>query len=1270
MNRQHHTSRRPGLMPRQWWAAPVAFLATLLALPVNAGITIPNDPLTTGVRVAPNVLFILDDSGSMASEGMPDAVPALVDSGTPGTVSCNRTSPSAGNNNAACYAHTRNTLSYNPATTYTAWTKADGTLMTGGTSYDAAYGSFNLAGGSTINLGSNVSCDNYNQNNGNGSGSSAGTPFADEPTSGGDEVCGGVQTFLLPRTDVTSPDLSRNASYWRYQILKNGSDIKRGTYGAISSSGVTTVQVDGANTDTGTLNNGTAVDNSLVSVAADQGLQITINNTTSGSGTRNINYWVYDASGYRVCSGTVSRNSSATCVTRTVAGIYKVTVQRASNDSMAYSLSAARYTTNSCDGLRSGSGWINCTSTLPSSRTLDNELINYATWFSYYRTRMKAAKAGTSLAFAGMDSRIRAGFRTIWGRTASRFDIPVTDGNDGRFVNNPAGDGLPATTSRSQWYDKLFGVIGHNGTPLKGALQSAGDYFTTTGTVVSNKDTGPYGPETGVNQYTCRQNFAILTTDGYWNSSVGFNDGNVANEDGSNGVDIGNPTPPGTPYRYSAAAPYNDSSSDTLADVAMYYWKNDLRTEAFMGNTTSPAGNNVPTSDDNPAFWQHMVTFGISIGLSGTVDQTSVAAVRANGGATYNSGANSGWPTPVADTATAIDDLLHAAVNGHGTFIAATDPIAYADGLKAALSAISKRTSSFSNVAANSASLRSGAMVFNASYVSGSWSGDMKGYAITSTGVSPTPTWSANFPAWSSRKIYTNGGLFPQGTQTASLARTGVGAADYEVTGDENVNYIKGKQTLEGSDLGDLRERTSLLGDIVGSSPEFVEYTNTLYVGANDGMLHAFNAANGAELFAYVPGILNMSNLRDISRGDYATQHKFFVDGPVVASSRTLTPGKNILVGALGKGGRGIFALDVSDVSSLASPGNTTSPALWEKTSASVGYGNLGLVLGKPVMGKVSGTPAVVIGNGPNSPNDRAVLIVANLTTGDIIKEIDTGQGGADAPNGLFAPTGILGPDGNLEYVYAGDMLGNLWKFNLTTTDPTKEKTLLFSAKANGGAGAVQPITGGIGVATDPKTRKRWVFFGTGRFLTTSDAADKTANAQGMYGIIDGGEQVAYADLQARSLTGTGTTRTADTKAALTSGKKGWYIPLPGEGERIVQDTQVVSNVLVTASMLPSGTGCDSSGTGYVNAVDAFTGTSTGQSFFDTNGDGVVNASDTVAGSMNYGVGMPTAPMIFPGRLVVGGTGGSSGGGAGAPGGGPNQRSTWSRVSWRETRQD
>lgn len=1271
---------------RQWWVAPAAFVATLLTLPVNAGIVIPDDPLTTAARVAPNVLFILDDSGSMADDNMPNQR-----IGTICTRNANNNCVSGSNITQDTYVG--NTLYYDPAVTYEPWTKADGTRMTGGTSYGAAYGSFNLVGGTTINLADAEDCHTFNNNNG-----ANGVPYADE-ISGGTEVCGGVKVFYVPKdASITDASYLRNAAnYYRYQIALGGADILRGEYGAAvitnnappdeNASGYPQI-VPRTTTNASPANRMEHVYTVTLPPGEWDSMRVTLsggthgtNNPHNNNGGNGADLYVNDDSDIRTnsytCRSTGGSNDESCEIDNPVAGTtWYIGVNRDSSFG-GVSLNVVlrhipQYQSNRCDGSNTpGNTWINCASALPNTkRDLAEELSNYATWFSYHRTRMKAAKAGAGDAFKPMGNNVRVGFRTIWERGAEHDNpIPVNDGNDGRFVDNPDDPGTAvneATNTRSTWYSRMYGAIGYNGTPLHGALDGAGQYFSDTSA------TGPYGPQATASQYTCRQNFAILTTDGYWNNDSNYSgtysitngswSGGVEEQDNAAGTEITGPNehgPNARRYTYSPVSPYASSYAGTLADVAMKYWKTDLRPQANMTN-------NVPTSDADPAFWQHMVTFGISIGLSGASGWNSVGQVLEL--------ANVVWGNPNdMEDADRIDDLLHAAVNGHGAFVSASKPSEFAAGLSAALAAIDKRTSSYSNVATNSASLRTGAMVFNASYVAGTWTGDVKGYAVSKAGgVSATPEWSATIPLWSSRNVYTAGGTFPTEAQRASLERTG-GPVNYPVSGTENANYLKGDQSKEGASVGALRRRTSLLGDIVGSSPEYVEDTDTLYVGANDGMLHAFDASNGRELFAYVPGIIDMSRLRDLSRGDYT--HKFFVDGPVVASSRTLTPDKNILIGTLGRGGRGLYALDVTNARSMS----TTSPFLWEKTSASSDYANLGQVLGKPILARVStGRPAVVLGNGVNSANDRAVLIVADLETGGVIAEIDTGEGDADAPNGLSTPTGILGPDGKtLAYVYAGDMLGNVWKFDLTDSSSANwTKTKLFSAKSNGGAGAAQPITAAVAVATDPRTFKRWLFFGTGRFLTTADAEDKSANAQGMYGLIDEDIEIAYSALEQRGLTGTGTTRAFDTKATLPAGKKGWYVNLPGDGERIVQDVQIESNVLVTASMIPTGDGCEAGGSGYINAVDAFTGTSTGKSYFhiDVNGDGVVDANDTVngnsVGSVNYGVGMPTLPILFPGRIVVGGTGGDGGGGGGAAGGGRKFANTWSRVTWREIRQD
>ncbi len=1230
-------SRHFQQMSRHWLVAPAAFLATMLALPVNAGISIPEDPLTSAARVAPNILFILDDSGSMAWRNMNNQEIDKITGSDGFSSKWDTTGVSSGtgitsettqsSNSSAMYMqnYVTNSLYYNPATTYLPWMGADGNRLTGGTGYTAAYSS-----------------DTFVTHAGAG-------------TNGGSKnLASKTQTFYVPKNPASSniTYLSDVANYWRYQIVSGGGDIQKGNYGKVVSGGNYTAAGFPMSGQNAKKNKSIYYSVSIPSNAS----SFTV--TTSG-GSGDANLYVRKGSNPSTssydCRSDNNKNDEDCTISAPAAATYYILLY-GNKDFDDVTITVSVSTTNSCDGGSVGSyGWVDCVSGLPIlGRDLESEKTNFATWYSYQRTRTKAAKGGAAEAFKPLGSKVRVGFRTIWDR--NNFDIPVGDGNDGRFVNNVADPDVPGnkdTTSRTTWYNRLFAATASNGTPLQSALNSAGKYFS------SSDKAGPYGPESGSEQLSCRQNFSILTTDGYWNSGTV----DVGNADGTSASTVYGPK--GTSFTYSPTAPFKDGNSKTLADIAMKYWVTDLRTENYMGNSSHPETNNVPFSEANPAFWQHMVTFGISIGLKTAMGLTSVDDV----------GANPSWPTPGADSPNNIDDLLHAAVNGHGLFVAATSPTEFTKGLTKALAEIAQRIGSYSNVATNAASLRTGGQVYNASYVSGIWTGAVKSFNLDGPGGSPgSLKWTSTIPSWGSRKIYTyegSGTTFPTPSQIGTLARSG-GPVDYPVTGLENANYLKGKQDLEGSNVGDLRFRASILGDIVGSSPAYVEDTKTLYVGANDGMLHAFDATNGEEQFAYVPGIINFSNLATLSRGDY--NHKFFVDGPVAVSDRKLTPGKNLLVGALGRGGKGLFFLDVS------APGSF-SAAKVTKELADTPNGNMGLVLGRPMLAKVKAgnVAAAVFGNGVNSSNNKAVLIVVNLATGAVIGEIDTGVGDSTTPNGLSAPTGVVGPDGKtLAYVYAGDLLGNVWKFDVRDADPGNwTKTRLFTALRDG-TGAAQPISGAVTVALDPRTFKRWVLFGTGRFLTISDANDKSASAQSMYAFVDSDAVVPYSDLQQRTIINTGVkqdgyfVRTFESKQDLPAGKKGWYVNLPAAGERIVQDAQVVSNIFVTASMMPTGDACEASGSGYINAVDAFTGTSAGKSFFDLDGDG--ETSDTSiggvpVGSVNFGVGMPTLPIFLDGRLIVGGTGGDSGGGD-RPGAGGIVRKVWSRVSWREIKKD
>ncbi|MCC6441744.1 MAG: pre-peptidase C-terminal domain-containing protein, partial [Rhodanobacteraceae bacterium] len=1112
-----------------------------------------------------------------------------------------------------------NSLYYNPNTTYQTWMQANGIRMSGGTAYSSAYSNANYLSGA-IDLG------------------------------------GRTQTFYAPKdpNETSVSALSRINNYYRYRIPAGGTDVVRAEYGKVVLSTLTLAgyPVSGQSA----AKNGWVRDDFTFPAGT---TEFTV--STSG-GTGNADLYVRKSSAPSTSSYNCRSNSASNTETCTFTNPGGSTWHIGAFAKTAFSGLTVTVTykqSNTCDGDSAGSyGWINCTSATPTGRTVAAELSNFATWFSYHRNRIKSAKAGAADAFRPLSNKVRVGFRTIWER--GTFDIPVGDGNDGRFVDNDGVNGNPTTTSRTQWYNALFDAYANNGTPLQNALNKAGQYFSKSGA------DGPYGPESGSDQYSCRQNFAILTTDGYWNTSVVSS----GNQDGTAGSPIKGAK--GATYTYSPSNPYKDSVSNTLADVAMYYWKTDLRTDiSKMGTTASPNGNNVPTTDADPAFWQHMVTFSIALGLKTTKGWSSVSQATAAiaGGDTWPSPDPASCGSSCPDKATRLDDLLHAAVNGHGEFISASSPAEFTAGLTKALASIAKRTSSFSNVATNSTSLNTGAKVFSASYVSGDWTGALKAQAVSKTGVSSTISWEASIPAVGSRNIYTASGTpgqagtagatFPTGAQQGLMARTG-GPVNYEVTALDNAAYLKGSSAKEERNgVGNLRDRPStVLGDIVGSSPAYVKDTDTIYVGANDGMMHAFSAVDGKELFAYVPNLIDIAGLSTLSRGDYS--HRFFVDGPISVTPRSLTPGKNILVGTLGRGGKGLYALDVSSPAAFG-----TGSFKWERKDTSGTH--MGMVLGTPILANVrngSATPAVVIGNGPNSSSDKAVLIVMNLETGAVIREIDTGAGGTGSPNGLFSPLGLYGADGKtLVYVYAGDMLGNVWKFDLRSTSPgswTAKK--IFAAKSG------QAITSGLAFAVDPKTNKRWVFFGTGRFLTTTDADDKTPYAQSMYGVIDDDAGSAYtrANLTSRSITVSGDYRYFQAKSALASTSKGWYVDLPGKGERIVQDALIDGDYAVMASMIPEGDACDASGTGYINAIDAFTGTSGGKSYFDLGKDGTTDdtgAGGNPIGSVNLGVGMPTRPVLLPGIGVGSGSAGTTGEFGKTP-------MSWQRVSWREIRND
>jgi len=399
------------------------------------------------------------------------------------------------------------------------------------------------------------------------------------------------------------------------------------------------------------------------------------------------------------------------------------------------------------------------------------------------------------------------------------------------------------------------------------------------------------------------------------------------------------------------------------------------------------------------------------------------------------------------------------------------------------------------------------------------------------------------------------------------------------------------------------------------------------------------------------------------------------VDGDIAVSSTSQTVGKNYLVSTLGLGGKGLFGLDVSTPSSFAA-----SHVLWEYSGSS--DADLGYMLGQPLIAKMNdGSWAVIVSNGYNSSSGKAVLYIFNLATGALIKKIDTAVG---SDNGLASP-GMIDADGNgtVDFIYAGDLKGNVWKFDVSDATVANWKVAftsqpLFTAKDT--SNIPQPITAPIIVAKndltgDPNIGKRFIFFGTGSYFRSADPGDAQVNS--WYGLIDDNAIINSdkSELVPRSIAEEGVfdgkqVRTFNSASAGDmTGKKGWYMNFTTQsGERIVTASalyKAVKSVLVVSSIIPVVDPCVPGGKGYLNAIAPFSGASLDAGFFDIN-DANGYTDDKLNGKFIGGfdpnIGMPSKPVLIGNRLVVGG----SSGGLASVKVNLGSKTIKGRLSWRE----
>ena len=916
---------------------------------------------------------------------------------------------------------------------------------------------------------------------------------------------------------------------------------------------------------------------------------------------------------------------------------------------------------------------------------------NFANWFSYSRSRHLIAKSAYGRLLANVNG-LRVGLATLHNNGKVNTPLKQVD-------TTPAGE-----AQRKNLLSHLYQIDPNNGTPLQDTLKQAGEYLSGHGsnTLFPGDTNAPLPLDVGG---ACQQNFTLMMTDGFYNGS--YTDGSPtlgnADADGPGAWDGGT---------------YADTVSKTLGDIAMYYYENDIVTTA---------ANNVPVLkgvDEAPH--QHMVTFTVAFGVTGNLkgmpqDYTDHPAW----------GAWPGWPVPstgsTADkftNAQRIDDLRHAAYNGRGEFLEANDPDTLVSSLTQALNSIQGRIGSSSSAAFNATSLQKNAVVFQAGYDATDWSGYLRYRPVDTAGVLGAPIADAGKiltqadPAV--RTIVTidtvtNVGVPFRLASLNAVQQTAVG-------GQQVLDYLRGEQACELGYVGtrkcavgmakNLRTRSSTLGDIIDSTPVYVgapdgsyvsdptyvkfladqaTRTPVVYVGANDGMLHGFDAsvdgsgkASAKDVLAYVPGVV-YKNIASLSGIAYA--HRNFVDAtPVVGDAKFADSSwHSVLLGGLRSGGQAMYALDVTDPKNFDEK-NAKDVVLWEFTDngsgapGDKGDADLGFTYGEPVIAKMAnGDWAAVFGNGYNnteadahvSTNGNAVLYVVNVQTGALIAKLSTNVGMSADPDKLGRPNGLSGvrvvdvdADGMADFAYAGDLFGNFWRFDLTGNVAT-DWTVSFVSQPLFKAVSIEGKTQSITVrptfsAFDQGIEKGYMlYFGTGKYLENADNSAIGQPTQSFYAVWDKWPKKSAAaftvftraNLQQQEILEEkplGLRITSNTPLDWAT-KQGWFMDLTvkgatsNNGERVIYEALLRNGQILFSTFIPSSAICDASGGGFEMVVNALSGSRPSMPPVDTNGDGVVNekdlvvASGTAVAATGYKSfhGIPSSPVYIEG---IGGT--------------------------------
>ncbi|MEZ5564665.1 MAG: PilC/PilY family type IV pilus protein [Gammaproteobacteria bacterium] len=795
----------------------------------------------------------------------------------------------------------------------------------------------------------------------------------------------------------------------------------------------------------------------------------------------------------------------------------------------------------------------------------------------------------------------------------------------------------------------IAGLTATTWTPLGEALYEVTRYFRGMSSFYNS----------GVNytspiRYRCQKNFLIIITDGYPTKDTHF-----PNNDPADVADTTRSLP--------------DWDGLSPATTAAQYPNFPSGSDGF-----SPSGSS--TDEGYTLYLDDLAKFAYDIDMRTGPDDTGVSFDDPDD-------AQQNLITYTVGFAVANQMMADAAANGTGLYFQAGDEDELTAALQAALADIDARTSSAASVATNSTRLASDTFIYQARFSSSDWGGQLLAYPIGSAGeiatldVNGIPQlgtvsgWNAAkvVPVPAARNIVT----YDPGTGTgmdfqwASLTPAQQLELDQDISGNNDglgqkrLDYLRGVKSDESPNGAAFRVRSSALGDIINSDPTFVGEQNygfdmlpggegssyqtfrqsaaykgrtpMVYVAANDGMLHGFDAKTGVEMLAFMPNVV-YPELRFLTDPSFNTNHRLINDGAPRALDAYLGGGwKTVLLGTLGGGGKGVYALDITDPD-----GFSASDVMWEFTSAN--DSNMGVAIPQATIARMAnGKWAAIVPNGYNS-GGNAVLFILDLETGAKLKEIDTGIAG---DNGLSTATPVdVDGDRITDYIYAGDLKGNMWKFDVTSSSTSDWKIAFSGAPLYTACSADpctaanrQPITARPEVGISPPAGY-FVYFGTGRYFAVGDNGVGTG-ANTVYAIRDKNEKgtavevlptagrsamVQQSVLNEQLLTFGAYSEgvRVTTNNPITDGDDGWYLDLPTSGERQVSSPILRGGRLIFTTVIPSGDECSAGGESWLMEIDALSGSRLTESPFDLNRDRSFDVLDFVRLDPND----PNSPLV------------------------------------------